>query len=151
MFSSWCSDFYIMLNFPGHTKMDLFILKNDEVRRAIRCNQVSFPAGVPVFPRQSRADIAWRVALLYFVRGWSLNAVAHRYRLSRERTGQILRSWRSLAIKSGYIQEIPQDPFGVPAPEVRGRQADGIEGAGKVEERRAEARRQSRSFGPTMS
>jgi hypothetical protein len=122
--------------------MDLLLLKNDEVRRAIRCNQVSFPAGVPVFPRQSRADIAWRVALLYFVRGWSLNAVAHRYRLSRERTGQILRSWRALAIKYGYIQEIPQDPFGMPV---------GAERAAQAPEHLAKAQRRSASFGPTMS
>jgi hypothetical protein len=85
-------------------EMDLLILKNDELRHAIRCNQVSFPAAVPVFPRQSRADIAWRVALLYFVRGWSMNGIAGRYRVSRERAGQIVNRWRSLAVSAGYIQ-----------------------------------------------
>jgi hypothetical protein len=91
--------------------MNLQTLKNDELRRAIRTNQVSFPAAAPVFPKQSRADIGWRLALLYFVRCWSLNDIARRYRLSRERAGQIVKIWRVLAVQSGYIQEIPDDPF----------------------------------------
>jgi hypothetical protein len=95
-------------------EMDLLILKNDHLRRAIRRNQVSFPAGAPVFPRQSRPDIAWRLALLYFIRGWSMNDLALRYQLSRERAGQIVKGWRSLAIQSGYIQEIPEDPRKTP-------------------------------------
>jgi len=95
---------------PGDD-MDLLTLNNDELRRAIRTHQVSFPAEAPVFPKQTRADIGWRVALLYFVRCWSLSEIAQRYRLSRERAGQIVKVWRTLAVQSGYIQEIPDDPF----------------------------------------
>jgi hypothetical protein len=91
--------------------MDIINLNNDELRRAIRTNQVSFPAAAPVFPQQSRADIGWRLALLYFVRCWTLNEIGQRYRLSRERTGQIVKVWRKLAVQNGYIQEIPPDPF----------------------------------------
>jgi len=91
--------------------MDLLRLNNDELRRFIRCNQVSFPAEAPVFSKQSRADIGWRLALLYFVRCWSLSEIAERYQLSRERAGQILKLWRTQALVSGYIQEIPEDPF----------------------------------------
>jgi hypothetical protein len=91
--------------------MDLVNLNNDELRRAIHTNQVSFPAEAPVFPRQTRADIGWRLALLYFVRCWSLNDIGRKYRLSRERAGQIVKVWRIHAVRSGYIQEIPADPF----------------------------------------
>jgi hypothetical protein len=66
---------------------------------------------VPVFSRQSRADIAWRAALLYFVRGWSIKGVADRFRMSRERAGQIVSGWRALAVNAGYIQEILENPF----------------------------------------
>jgi hypothetical protein len=91
--------------------MDLLSLNNDELRRFIRSNEVSFPAEAPVFPQLTRADIGWRLALLYFVRCWSLGEIAKRYHLSRERAGQIVKVWRSQAVKTGYIQEIPQDPF----------------------------------------
>lgn len=94
-----------------HTTMDLLTLNNDELRRAIRTNQVSFPAAAPVFPEQPRSDIGWRLALLYFVRCWSLHQIGQRYRLSRERTGQIVKLWRTQAVRNGYIQEIPADPF----------------------------------------
>jgi len=71
-------------------------------------NLVSFPAQAPVFTRRSRADIQWRVALLYFVRGWSLQAIAARYGLTHERVGQIARDWRTASIAAGYIQVIPE-------------------------------------------
>lgn len=93
------------------SKVDLHSLNNDELRRFIRANQVSFPAVAPVFPQQSRSDIGWRLALLYFVRCWSLSEIAARYHLSRERAGQIVKLWRMHAVQSGYIQEIPADPF----------------------------------------
>jgi hypothetical protein len=90
--------------------MDLKILRNSELQRAIRGNHVSFPAQAPVYNRQSRADIHWRLAVLYFVHGWSINQVARRYKLSRERAGQIIKAWRVVSVESGYIQEIPPDP-----------------------------------------
>jgi hypothetical protein len=90
--------------------MDLKILRNPELQRAIRENYVSFPAQAPVYNRQARADIQWRLAVLYFVHGWSINEIARRYKLSRERAGQIIKAWRVLSVESGYIQEIPPDP-----------------------------------------
>ncbi len=92
-------------------EMDLQTLKNDELRRAIQTHQVSFPGSAPSFTRQTRADIGWRLAVLYFVRRWSLREIGQKYRLSRERTGQIVKCWREAAVQSGYIQEIPSDPF----------------------------------------
>jgi hypothetical protein len=91
--------------------MDLSILNNDDLRRFIRNNQVSFPAEAPVFMKHGRADIGWRLALLYFVRCWSMSEIGRRYHLSRERAGQIVKEWRVRAVQSGYIQEIPPDPF----------------------------------------
>ena len=37
----------------------------DDLRQAIRANQIHFPVPVPIFPRQYRADIQWRLAELY--------------------------------------------------------------------------------------
>ena len=91
--------------------MDLSQMSNPGLQNAVRRNLVSFPSKAPVFPRQARTDIQWRVALLYFVRGWSFNAIAGRYRLSHERVGQIARDWRTAAIAAGYIQEIPGGPL----------------------------------------
>jgi hypothetical protein len=90
--------------------MDLNILRNPELQRAIRENYVSFPAQVPIYSDQPRADIQWRLAVLYFVHGWSIHEVARRYKLSRERAGQIIKAWRILSVEGGYIQEIPPDP-----------------------------------------
>lgn len=90
--------------------MDLKVLRNPELQRAIQKNYVSFPAQAPVYNKQARADIQWRLAVLYFVHGWSLSEVARRYKISRERAGQIVKAWRVLCVESGYIQEIPPDP-----------------------------------------
>ena len=87
--------------------MDLTTLQSHELRVAVRTNRVSFPSQAPAWEKQSRGDIQWRLAVLYFVRGWSLFDIAHRYGLSRERAGQIVRAWRILSVKHGYIQEIP--------------------------------------------
>jgi hypothetical protein len=92
--------------------MDLSLISNRGLQDALRHNLVSFPAWVPVFPRVSRTDLQWRVALLYFVRGWSFSAIAKRYGLTHERVGQIARDWRKASIAAGYIQEIPGGPFG---------------------------------------
>jgi hypothetical protein len=91
--------------------MDLLKLDNDGLRRFIQSNQVSFPAEAPVFRGQPRADIGWRLALLYFVRCWSLSRIADRYSFTRERAGQIVKQWWVEAVRSGYIQEVPPDPM----------------------------------------
>jgi hypothetical protein len=89
--------------------MDLTKATNAELRAAVRSNRVSFPSQPPVFARLARPDIHWRVAVLFFVHGWSLTAVAKRYGISRERTGQIAHAWGLRSIRTGYIQEIPMD------------------------------------------
>ena len=90
--------------------MELRNLTSDRLRAEIRNNRVSFPSIAPIFHRQSRSDIGWRAAVLFFVRSWPLHEIAKRYNLSRERTGQIVRDWRDLAVRDGYIQEIPAEP-----------------------------------------
>jgi hypothetical protein len=82
------------------------------LRLAIQENRVSFPAQAPIFPKHSRADIQWRMSVLYFVRGWSIRALSERYNLCIARVQQLLSSWRTYAISASYIQEIP--PEGAP-------------------------------------
>jgi hypothetical protein len=91
--------------------MILLRLSNTDLRSAIRRNLVSFPSEIPVFPKQTRCDIQWRIVQLYFVRGWRLEEIAPRFELCRERVRQILNSWRVQAIHSGYIQPIDPERF----------------------------------------
>jgi Sigma-70, region 4 len=80
------------------------------VRQAIRDHVISFPSQVPVFRHLQRADIQWRIVLLYFVHGWSSVKIASRYGMTRERVAQLLRQWTSRAILRGYLDRIPQEP-----------------------------------------
>jgi hypothetical protein len=80
------------------------------LRFAIRASRVSFPAQVPMFARQYRSDVQWRIAALYFVQGWSFEQLALRYGLTRRRIRQIIRGWAESAIQSGYLQQIPPEP-----------------------------------------
>jgi hypothetical protein len=84
-------------------------LENCMLQQAVRENLVSFPSQVPVFERQSRPDLQPRLVILYFVRGWTMDAIAERYGLGRQRIGQILTAWRIRATKEGYIQEIDSE------------------------------------------
>jgi transposase len=87
----------------------------DELRRAIRKNQVSFPAQVPAFPKHDRPDLQQKLVQLYFVLGWSCPRIAKRYGLSRLRVQQILKAWKKRAVEVGYIQTVPP-PEGLQAP-----------------------------------
>ena len=87
--------------------MDLIIARNHQLQLAVRRNRVSFPSQAPAYNTQSRPDIQWRLAVLYFVQGWSLSRAAAKYGISRERAGQILKAWRVRSVQKGYIQEIP--------------------------------------------
>jgi hypothetical protein len=84
-------------------------LTNQALRAAICGNQVSFPAQVPVFEKQTRPDVQWRVVQLYFVRGWSFVDIARRYGVTPQRVMQIVTIWRMRAVALGYIQEIPPE------------------------------------------
>ena len=89
------------------TNPDLFDLGNRGLQAAVRGNLVSFPAQAPTYERQARPDIQWRLAVLYFVHGWSQTAAGRRYGISGPRAWQILKAWRLTSLKAGYIQEIP--------------------------------------------
>ena len=85
---------------------DLALLGNRALQLAIRRNLVCFPAQAPVFGRLPRRDLQWRLAILYFIRGWSTRQIARHYGLTRERCGQIISEWRVRAINMGYIQDV---------------------------------------------
>ncbi len=87
-------------------------LENRVLRQAVQENLVSFPSQVPVFGKQSRPDLQQRIVLLYLVGGWTMDDIARRYGLGRQRMGQILTAWRIRAVKDGYIQAIdPAHPL----------------------------------------
>ncbi len=82
-------------------------LKIDQLRRAIRSNRISFPAQVPWFPKHDRPDLQPKIALLYFLFGWSCGRIGERYGLRRQRVQQILNTWTTRAVQTGYLQTIP--------------------------------------------
>ena len=79
----------------------------DELREAIRKNQVTFPAQVPTFPKHDRSDVQRQLVQLYFVMGWSGPKIGVRYGLRRLRVQQILNAWKRRAVELGYIQSVP--------------------------------------------
>lgn len=81
----------------------------DSLRKAIRLNQVTFPAQVPVFACQNRPDIQWRLVELYFVHGWTCARLGERYNVTDRRIHQLLQGWVSRAKTLGYLQAIPVD------------------------------------------
>lgn len=85
----------------------LFAMRLDELRIAIRNNQVSFPSQVPVFSKHTRPDLQRKLAQLYFVLGWSGPRIRERYNLNKQRFHQVLTTWTRRAIEMGYIQTIP--------------------------------------------
>lgn len=88
---------------------DLTLLGNRALQFAVRRNLVCFPAQAPVFGRPPRREVQWRLAVLYFVCGWSTRRIARRYGLTRERCGQIISDWRARAVAMGYIQDVTPD------------------------------------------
>jgi len=76
-------------------------------REAIQNNQIAFPSPVPIFRSQVRADIQWRVAELYLIRGWTCEQLAKRYGVTRGRMWRLVRTWLDRALTLGYLQDIP--------------------------------------------
>jgi len=76
------------------------------LRKAIQENEISFPAQVPIFPKQSRADIQWKLVELYFVRNWPPAIIARRYQMSSERVRQVISQWVRRAAVLGYLQDL---------------------------------------------
>ena len=92
---------------PQLDEIKLDSLRIDELRLAIRANQVTFPSPVPTFGRHDRADLQWKLAQLYFVHGWNCEGIAAKYGLIHQRVRQILKTWKRRAVETGYIQSFP--------------------------------------------
>jgi DNA-binding response OmpR family regulator len=92
---------------PAHDHARLIALRIDDLRKAVRKQQVSFPSQAPTFERHDRPDLQWRLAQLYFVLGWRCEWIAKRYNLAPQRVRQILMTWKRRAVEMGYIQYIP--------------------------------------------
>ncbi len=91
----------------GAAEPNLSEMPIDELREAIRRNQVTFPAQVPTFPKHDRSDVQRQLVQLYFVMGWSGPRIGVRYGLRRLRVQQILNAWKRRAAELGYIQSVP--------------------------------------------
>jgi hypothetical protein len=92
---------------PAIAEIEHAVTRLDYLRKAIRNNRIAFPAQVPVFACQHRADIQWRLVSLFFVHGWSAERLGQRYKVSSRRVHQLLRLWVNRALALGYLQEIP--------------------------------------------
>jgi hypothetical protein len=79
---------------------------NRVVRAGIRNNLITFPSEVPVFKKTTRPDLQAKIAVLYFVMGWSTERIGERYRIGRQRVSQIVTTWRIRAVRQGFIQVI---------------------------------------------
>jgi hypothetical protein len=79
----------------------------------------------PIFSRHSKPDREWRIAVLYFIRGWQCRDLAGRFEITPERVRQILGEWKRRAVQLGFIQSIPPDqpmkkPQRIPKESVKG-------------------------------
>jgi hypothetical protein len=82
-------------------------LRLDQLQEAIRSNEVTFPAQVPVFIKHAAGKQQCHIVLLYFVLGWSCDKIAKRYSVTRQHIWQIVSEWRRHAVALGYLQVIP--------------------------------------------
>jgi hypothetical protein len=87
----------------------LLEMRVDQLREAVRDNQVSFPSQIPTFSKHTRPDLQQKLVQLYFICGWSGPKIRARYRLGAQRFQQILSTWKRRAVELGYIQTIPPD------------------------------------------
>lgn len=87
----------------------LLEMRVDQLREAVRDNQVSFPSQIPTFSKHTRPDLQRKLVQLYFICGWSGPKIRARYRLGAQRFQQILSTWKRRAVELGYIQTIPPD------------------------------------------
>jgi hypothetical protein len=91
----------------------LLICGNAGLRGAIRKNLVTFPAQMVRLRSSGHGnDRPERIVQLYFVHGWSIGKLCHRYRLSKKRVEDVLMKWRHRAVAAGFVQEI--QPRGLP-------------------------------------
>lgn len=91
--------------------------ENKALRRALQENLVTFPAQIPIFKNRPRPDLQSKIVVLYFVRGWTMTDIAIRYKIARQRVGQIITAWRTRAVMEGYVQKVElESPPLLPAP-----------------------------------
>lgn len=86
--------------------MHPFLFDNRSLQAAVRENLASFPSQVPSFGRYPRKEFQWRLAVLYFVRGWSHRELARRFGVSPRRCGQVISEWRIHAVRLGYVDDV---------------------------------------------
>ena len=84
---------------------------NRVIRAGIRKNLITFPSQVPAFEKSTRPDLQAKIAVLYFLRGWSTEQIGRRYGFGRQRSAQILTKWRVRAVRQGYLQLIDETTF----------------------------------------
>jgi hypothetical protein len=90
----------------GDSNFDIGQMSLRRLQKAIQENEISFPAQVPVFRKQSRADIQWKVVELYFVRNWPPAAIGQRYQMTSERVRQVISQWVRRGAVLGYLQDV---------------------------------------------
>jgi Homeodomain-like domain len=86
--------------------MHPFLFDNRSLQAAVRENLASFPSQVPAFGKYPRKEFQWRLAVLYFVRGWSHRELARRFGVSPRRCGQVISEWRIHAVRLGYVDDV---------------------------------------------
>jgi hypothetical protein len=83
-----------------------FLFGNRSLQTAVRGNLASFPSQIPSFGKYPQKDIQWRLAALYFVRGWSRRQLARRFGVTPQRCGQVISEWRIHAVRLGYVEDV---------------------------------------------
>jgi hypothetical protein len=87
-------------------QMHSFLFGNRSLQIAVRGNLASFPSQAPSFGKYPQKEIQWRLAVLYFVRGWSHRQLGRRYGVSPQRCGQLISDWRIHAVRMGYVEDV---------------------------------------------
>jgi hypothetical protein len=84
--------------------MNMVLIGNNVLRSAIRENLVSFPAQIPTLTKWG--GVEERIVQLYFIRGWELRNIGHRFGLCKSTVRKIITDWKVRAISAGHIQEV---------------------------------------------
>lgn len=84
--------------------MNMILIGNNVLRSAIRENLVSFPAQIPTLTKWG--GVEERIVQLYFIRGWELRNIGHRFGLGKSTVRKIITDWKVRAVSAGHIQEV---------------------------------------------
>jgi hypothetical protein len=110
MHFSWLSLYTAQQGYEHFMMTAMTLFGNKALRLAIQQNKVTFPAQIPSFARPEVSELQIRIAQLYFIAGWTVERIGHRYEMSDAMVRKTLTGWRVRAIASGYIQEIDPEP-----------------------------------------